>query len=306
MPDPILSSPMRGIVPPMITPLMERDGALDVEGLARLVEHLLGGGIHGLFLLGTTGEGISLPRQLAQELVLRSCRLVGSRVPVLVAVTDTRASDSINAARWAANAGASAVVVSTPYYLPMEQEELIRYVRAVVDGQPLPVFLYNIPQLTKTAYEPQTVVRLADEPRILGIKDTSGDPTYLPELQRRVTRADWSFLVGNELHLSETVLAGGHGSVCGGSNVEPRTFVALYEAAARRDTAEIARLKERVVALNRAYRPAPGNALFIRHIKCALACIGICEARMTEPFRSASAQERERMRGQLVELGLLS
>jgi 4-hydroxy-tetrahydrodipicolinate synthase len=305
MTDSILHSPLRGIVPPMITPLAESGDGLDVPGLERLVEHLIGGGVHGLFLLGTTGEGISLPRRVARELVRRTCRLVRERVPVLVAVTDTRVSNSIAMGRWAAKVGASAVVVSTPYYLPLEQEEVIGYVRAVVGGQPLPVFLYNIPQLTKTAFELETVMRLAEAPRIMGIKDTSGNPAYLPELQRRITRSDWSFLVGNELHLSETVLGGGHGSVCGGSNVEPRTFVALYEAAVRRDLEAIARLKERVVALNRAYRPAPGNALFIRHIKCALACMGICSGRMTEPFRSATPEERNRVNGLLVELGLV-
>jgi 4-hydroxy-tetrahydrodipicolinate synthase len=291
----------------MISPLAESGGGggLDVPGLERLVEHLIGGGVHGLFLLGTTGEGSSLPRRVARELVQRTCRLVRGRAPVLVAVTDTRVVNSIAMAQWAAKVGASAVVVSTPYYLPLEQDELIGYVRAVVQAQPLPVFLYNIPQLTKTAYEPETVVRLSETPRIMGIKDTSGNPDYLPELQRRIERPDWSFLVGNELHLSETVLGGGHGSVCGGSNVEPRTFVALYEAAMRRDMEAIARLKERVAALNRAYRPAPGNSLFIRHVKCALAWLGICSARMSEPFRSASSDEHRGMRERLVELGLV-
>src|SRR5437899_7918271 len=105
--------PLTGIVPPMITPLRARD-ELDVPGLERLIERILAGGVSGLFILGTTGEGPSLSYVLRRELIERTCRLVHGRVPVLVGITDTAFAESISLARNAASAGAEAVVVAPP------------------------------------------------------------------------------------------------------------------------------------------------------------------------------------------------
>src|SRR5688500_8455716 len=162
----VLPKPLRGIVPPMVTPLAGPQ-ELDVPGLERLVEHILGGGVHGLFVLGTTGEAASLDDALRRELVRRTCQLVKGRVPVLVGVTDTRVSESVSLGRWAAECGAAAVVVSAPFYVALEQQELVAYVKTVVAQQPLPCYLYNIPALTKTEYESATVMRLAELPRVI-------------------------------------------------------------------------------------------------------------------------------------------
>jgi 4-hydroxy-tetrahydrodipicolinate synthase len=106
-----------GIIPSIVTPLRERD-TLDVADLERLIEHILAGGVHGLFILGTTGEGPSLSYRLRKELIERTCRLVKGRVPVLVGITNTAFQESLNVARWAADASADALVVAPPYYLP--------------------------------------------------------------------------------------------------------------------------------------------------------------------------------------------
>src|SRR4029079_13658389 len=110
-----LPTPLRGIIPPMITPLLDRD-TLDAAGLERLVEHLLAGGVHGLFILGTTGEARSLSYCRRHELVNRVCKQVDGRVPVLVGITDTSFVESVNLATHAALAGAASVVLSAPYY----------------------------------------------------------------------------------------------------------------------------------------------------------------------------------------------
>src|SRR3954454_15133593 len=106
--------PLRGIIPPLVTPLLDRD-RLDHAGLERLIEHVLGGGVHGLFLLGTTGEGPSLSYRLRRELVQRTCSLVKGRIPILVGITDTSFVESVSLARYAAEVGASAVVAAPPY-----------------------------------------------------------------------------------------------------------------------------------------------------------------------------------------------
>lgn len=115
-----------GIVPPW-SPLSDRD-VLDVEGLQRLVEHLIVGGVHGIFILGTTGEAPSLSYRLRRELINRVCQQVGARLSVLVGITDTSFVESVHLANHAAESGAAAVVLSTPYYFPAGQTEPARYV----------------------------------------------------------------------------------------------------------------------------------------------------------------------------------
>jgi 4-hydroxy-tetrahydrodipicolinate synthase len=167
-----------GIIPPLVTPLTGRD-ALDVAGLEKLVEHVIAGGVSGIFILGTTGEGPSLSYRLRRELIERACKLVRRRVRVLVGITDTAFVESVNVAQWAAEAGADAVVLAPPYYLPEGQPELREYLDCLVPELPLPLFLYNMPALTKVQYELDTLRHAMENPRIIGLKDSSGNmPTF--------------------------------------------------------------------------------------------------------------------------------
>jgi 4-hydroxy-tetrahydrodipicolinate synthase len=299
------SGPLHGVVPPMVTPLDARQ-RVDVEGLERLVEHIVRGGVHGLFILGTTGEAAALDDDVRRDLVKRTCNLVSGRVPVLVGVTSTRVAESVRMARYAADCGANAMVISTPFYLPLEQQELVDYVETVVAQQPLPCYLYNIPQLTKTAYEPATVLRLAELPNVIGVKDSSGDLGYLQQLQKRVRRPDWSFFVGTESQLAEAVMSGSHGCVGGGANLDPKLFVSLYAAARAGDLDRIAVLQARLMMLDRIYRLASGTGSIIRGLKCALRCLGICGDHMGAPLRACTAAERRTIEQYLEELGLLT
>ncbi|HOW71595.1 MAG TPA: dihydrodipicolinate synthase family protein [Phycisphaerae bacterium] len=286
-----LPAPLRGVVPPMVTPLAGQD-RLDIPGLERLIERMIAGGIHALFPLGTTGESTCLSNQLRCELLERTCHQVAGRVPVLVGVTDTWPEGSVQLARFAAGLGATGVVISAPYYLPPDQEDLASYVRYVVAEQPLPVFLYNIPVLTKTGYEVDTVRRLADIDRVVGLKDSSGDLGYLEQVVKQVQRKDWTVLVGTEALLPDAIARGAHGCVGGGANLDPKLFVSLYEAAVRGDKPTIQSLQQRVMILDQIYRQGPGIASIIRGLKCALGCAGVCSDRMAEPFRSANHEEQ--------------
>src|SRR4051812_22625373 len=132
--------PLTGIIPPMITPLRGRD-ELDVAGLERLIEHILAGGVNGLFILGTTGEGPSLSYRLRGELIERVCKQVRQRVPILVGITDTSFAESVTGPRGAGEPGADALVVPPPYYLPEAQPELQEYLEHLVPQLPLPLYL---------------------------------------------------------------------------------------------------------------------------------------------------------------------
>jgi 4-hydroxy-tetrahydrodipicolinate synthase len=101
-----MSQPLSGIIPPLVTPLRDRD-TLDCVGLERLIEHLISGGVSGLFILGTTGEGPSLSYRLRRQLIEKTCQLTKNRVPVLVGITDTSFTESVNLAKYSADAGAT-------------------------------------------------------------------------------------------------------------------------------------------------------------------------------------------------------
>lgn len=218
----------RGIIPPMVTPLTARD-RLDVAGLERLVERLVTGGVAGLFALGTTGEAPSLSYRLRRELIEHTCRFVRGRIPVLVGITDTSLVESATLACHAADCGADAVVTSAPFYFPAGQPELREFIEQLLPELPLPLMLYNTPALTKTSFSGEVVSWALDQEKIVGLKDSSGDLVYFRRMRRlaAAARPDWSFLVGSEELLAESVLLGGHGGINGGANLHPALYVSL-------------------------------------------------------------------------------
>lgn len=277
---------LQGIVVPMVTPLVAAD-ALDIDTLERLIEHLLDGEVNGLFLLGTCGEGPSLDYRLRRELVSRTCRQVSGRVPVVVGITDCSAIEADAMAGHAADSGASAVVVAPPFYFPVDRNELAGFVRRRVHHSPLPVVLYNMPSLTKMAFEPDNVRRLMDEPNIIGLKDSSGDLDYFELLLSAAReRNDWSFLVGPEHLLVQSLQLGGHGGVCGGANIFPRLFVRIYEAATT-PSIELERLWDQALALGGIYEFDGGGAVSaVKGLKAALQALGLGNGRLAEPLES--------------------
>lgn len=291
---------LRGIIVPLVTPLADRD-ALDVAGLERLIAHVLAGGVHGLFVLGTTGEAPSLGYRLRHELIRRTCRQVDGRVPVVVGVSDSAFVETVNLANVAADAGAQAVVLTPPYYFPAGQAELLEYLQHLAAELPLPFFLYNMPSLTKVVIEPPTVRQALDIPGLAGIKDSSGDMVYFHRLRRLLRdRPDLSLLVGPEELLAETVMLGGQGGVNGGANLFPELFVNLYNAAiaGNRDRAQW--LHEQVMEISDTiYRTGSFGSSFLKGLKCALSIEGICNDFMAEPFHRFRAQERSRIAAHL-------
>lgn len=293
---------LSGIIPPVVTPLRDRD-ALDVPGLERLIEHLLAGGVHGLFILGTTGEGPSLSYRLRRELIERVCQQTRKRVPILVGITDTAFTESVRLAQHAAECGADAVVAAPPYYWPEGQPELQQYFDHLTAELPLPLFLYNMPALTKVIIAPETVGRAMQNPKIVGIKDSSANLGYLHQiLLQRGERKDWPVLIGDEETLAYAVEAGAQGGVNGGANVFPRLYVKFYEAARANDPAETNRLRELVIRMGQLYRIGNHASSGIKGIKCALSVLGICDDFMAEPFVRFQAPERARLEELLKEL----
>lgn len=296
--------PLTGIIPPMITPLRDRD-ELDIPGLERLIERIISGGVSGLFILGTTGEGPSLSYRLRSELIQRVCKQVGQRVPVLVGITDTAFVESVNVARAAAEFGADALVVAPPYYLPEAQPELQEYLNHLVPELPLPLYIYNMPALTKVHFELETVRRAMDEPRIIGLKDSSGDLNYFKQAAELIKqhRPDWPLLIGPEEKLFDSLQIGGNGGVSGGANLFPKLYVKVVEAHRAGDFVRAQELQKQIQRISDSfYRIGKHSSSIIKGIKCALACLGVCDDFMAEPFHRFRADERALVQRRLAEI----
>jgi len=298
-----MNKPLHGIIPPMVTPLTGRD-TLDIPGLERLIEHILAGGVHGLFILGTTGEGPGLSYRLRREFIERVCQQVKRRVPVLVGITDTAFVESVQLARHSSECGADAVVVAPPYYLPEAQPELREYLGHLLGELPLPLFLYNMPGLTKVWIEPETVQWAMDQPRIAGLKDSSGDLAYFKRVAALLSqRPDWSLFIGPEEKLIDALQAGGHGGVNGGANIFPKLYVKLCAAFHAGDAAQAAALQAQIQRVSDSlYHIGRHSSAIIKGIKCVLTCLGVCDDFMAEPFHRFRTEERALVQTRLREL----
>ncbi|MHC4569113.1 MAG: dihydrodipicolinate synthase family protein, partial [Planctomycetota bacterium] len=223
----------------------------------------------------------------------RVCGQVAGRVPVLVGITDTSFVESANIARKAEDAGAQAVVLAPPYYFPAGQMELLEYLKHLTAELPLPVFLYNMPSHTKLVFEPETIRAAADFPGVAGIKDSSGN------------MMDFSVLMGPEELLAEAVLLGGHGGVAGGANLLPALYVELYNAACSKDLPRVEELHAKVMELSTSiYHVGLYQSSFLKGLKCALSCVGICSDFMAEPFHRFRQAEHEVIERYVKKLGI--
>ncbi len=297
------SLPYKGIIPPLVTPLINND-TVDIEGLERLVAHTIAGGVHGVFILGTTGEFAGLGQKLRKELIERVCLLVKGRVPVLVGITDSAFSESLNLARTAADCGADAVVLAPPYYFASGQPELLEYLKQIMEQMPLPLFIYNMPVHTKVFFAPETVKAAAEIPGIIGMKDSSSDLAYYKRVQYALRhRKDFTFMIGPEEFLAEFVLTGGHGGVNGGANMFPRLYVELYNAAVNRNFDKLALLQQKVMQISTTiYKVGSYGSSYIKGLKCALSVMGICSDFLAAPFHRFNKPEREKIEQMLDEL----
>ena len=295
----------RGIIPPMVTPLKEWD-TLDQDGMVRLIDHILSGGVHGLFLLGTTGEAPSLSHRLRKEIIQRALDQIKERIPVLVGITDTSFDESINLAEYAAEKGASAVVLAPPYYFPAGQLELLEYLEHLVPRLPLPLFLYNMPTHTKLFFEPETVKSASEIPGVIGLKDSSANMVYFHQLQQIFKdQNDFRLFIGPEELLGETLVLGGHGGVCGGGNLIPELYVELYEKSIEGDFKKMGILHERIMQISTTiYSVGKYKSSYLKGLKCSLALMGICDDFMAEPFHRFRVSERNVIRQYLIDLGL--
>jgi len=290
-------TPLSGIIPPLVTPLVDNE-TLDVESLERLIEHLIAGGVHGLFVLGTTGEEQSLSYDVRKQMIRESCRINRGRLPLLACITDTSIVESIKLARVAADCGADGVVSAPPYYFATGQPELAQFYEELVPQLPLPVFLYNMPSHVKVSFAPDTVRRIAELDQVVGFKDSSANAVYFQSVMYKMQhRPDFAMLVGPEEITGECVLLGGDGGINGGANMFPELYVGMYNAARQRDIETVLKLQQYIMQISTSiYTVGRHGSSYLKGLKCALSLLGIInDDFVASPFYKFEAPERQKI-----------
>ncbi len=296
---------LHGIIPPLVTPLLDND-TLDLDGLERLIEHVIAGGVHGIFILGTTGEAQSLGFSLREEMIKQTSIILKGRLPLLVGISDTSLADSIRLSYSAAKNGADAVVSAPPYYFAAAQPELIDFYEALIPKVALPIYLYNMPTHTKVSFAPSTLYRLSENEKVLGFKDSSANGTYLQSIIYTMReKKEFSIFVGPEEMTAEAVLMGASGGVNGGANIFPKLYVDLYNAAKAEDTETIQPLQSKVMQISTTiYTQGKYGSSYLKGLKCALSLLGICSDTLALPFVKFGAEERSKISEAITQLGL--
>jgi 4-hydroxy-tetrahydrodipicolinate synthase len=229
----------------MITPFT-KGGALDLDGAQRLAERLVTEGCDGLVLSGTTGESPTTTDAEKAQLVRAVREAVGERVPVLAGVGTFDTRHTVELALEAEKAGANGLLVVSPYYSKPPQEAIEAHFRQIADSTGLPVTLYDIPGRTGTRIEPDTLIRLAEHPRIVAVKDCSYD--FLAA-QKVISRTELAYYAGCDEHNLALYAVGGAGYVSTVANLVPAQLRAVLDLFDAGDTTKAARLQQRATPL---------------------------------------------------------
>lgn len=288
----LIMGKLHGIIVPMVTPL-NADGSLDFKATERLVEHLISGGVHGIFTLGTSGEaqGLSV-RQRAEFAAFVGQRIAG-RVPYIVGVSDTSISDSIALAKSVQAAGACGVVATPPYYFAPSQNDIVTWFTALAEASPIPLYLYNMPSHVKVSIDPQTAAKLAGHPNIKGLKDSSHNMTYFQTLSYLTKdQNDFVLFVGPEEQTAQAVLMGGAGGVNGGANMFPDLYVKVYDAAVGGDLETVKKCQKAILHIATAiYTVGDGPSSYLQGLKGALELLGLCNRTLALPYTAMSEEK---------------
>ncbi len=293
---------LAGVLPALISPLRS-DGTIDETAVGRLVEHIIDGGVRGLLALGSTGETASLDETARRSLLSNVVTAAAGRVPVICGVAQSHLAAARVEVEAAARLGAAAALVTPPFYYLIDQATVLAFYRSLAKGSPLPILLYNIPQLTKVVAEPATVATLAREGTIVGIKDSSRDFEYFEGIciaTRDLPR--FRIFTGSDTMLLPSLAMGGAGTICGAANVAPGWIVRIYEDFQRGDMPAARAGQDRLYQLVMVLR----GGVFPAAIKAACHVQGICESWCAPPVAPLDDQAEAKLRDRLQGWGLLT
>jgi 4-hydroxy-tetrahydrodipicolinate synthase len=290
---------LRGSIPALVTPF--RDGRVDEPALRKLVEWQIAEGSHGLVPVGTTGESPTLTHDEHERVIEIVVETADRRVPVVAGAGSNNTAEAIRFLRHAERVGADAALVVTPYYNKPGPRGLIAHYTALHDACGLPIVIYNIPGRSVIDMQPATMAELAKLPRIIGVKDATGDLARVTR-QRAACGPDFVQLSGEDVTALGFNAHGGVGCISVTANVAPRLCATFQEATLRGDYAAALGIQDRLAPLH--------AALFVESNPCpakyALSLLGVCADEVRSPLVTVSDDTRAQVRAAMVHAGLIA
>ncbi|MBL3575576.1 4-hydroxy-tetrahydrodipicolinate synthase [Rhodovulum sulfidophilum] len=290
---------IQGSLPALVTPF--KDGAVDFDTLKRLVEWQLAEGSHGFVPVGTTGESPTLSHAEHEAVIEAVGKTVDGRVPVVAGAGSNNTAEAVRFMQYAEEVGADAALVVTPYYNKPTQAGMIRHFTELHDCCNLPIIIYNIPGRSVVDMTPETMGELAKLPRILGVKDATGDLARVPK-QRITCGPDFLQLSGEDGTALGFNAQGGRGCISVTANVAPRLCAEFQEATLAGDYAKALELQDRLMPLHIAIFLEPG----VSAAKYALSRLGKCSDEVRSPLVGLTQGTRDRIDAALRHAGLLN
>lgn len=293
-----------GIVVPLVTPIDENE-AVDEAGLKRLIDFMAEGGVHGVFVMGSTGEVARFDEGQWLRAVEIAARHAKGRSTVYAGAMMPGLEQSLRRVRLAESAGADVVVLTPGFYYPLSQDEMVRYFCRIAEEANLPVCLYNIPPYTSSVIEPETLAKVADAVPVAGIKDSSGDIDLIARYLEVAKARNLPVLAGSESILAGALRLGAAGAVPSLGNVFPKLFVEVYDAGRSGEWNRVDALCGVIGEINKLNGFTRSSLATVSWKKYALERMGICSARTTEPAEPLSEEYRNAVDAVLRQHGLL-
>ncbi|MBR9842881.1 MAG: 4-hydroxy-tetrahydrodipicolinate synthase [Rhodobacteraceae bacterium] len=288
----------KGSIPALVTPFT--NGELDIETLKKLVEWHIGEGTSGFVPVGTTGESPTLTHREHEQVVEEVVRAAAGRVPVIAGAGSNNTLESIRLAQHAEKVGADAILVVTPYYNKPTQQGLIAHFTAVHDCCDLPIIIYNIPGRSAVDMSPETMGKLAELPRIVGVKDATGDLSRVPQ-QRITCGTDFIQISGEDATALGFNAHGGVGCISVTANVAPKLCAEFQAATLAGDYAKALEYQDRLMPLHIAIFTEPG----LVGAKYAMSKLGLCNEEVRLPLVGLSDPVRAQIDAAMVHAGLI-
>ena len=299
-----LNKAYRGVVVPMVTPIAP-DGLVDIPAARRIIEHLLDGGVDGVFVLGTTGEGASVPRSEALRLVELTAQQVRGRALVFSGLYENCLLEAVNTGNQYLRAGADVLVLLPSFYFTLQPSETLSSIASVLDRLAGPVFLYNIPAISHCSIPLDIVEQLLGHPRLVGMKDSENDALRLGQLVTRLSkRPDFSVFIGVGAHMAKMLSLGADGIVPSVGNLVPEVCVELADAIRQGDSSRAVLLEERMMATANLYQRGRSLGGSLAALKAAMNSLGLCGPDVLPPLLTLPDDERKRVRQEMVRSGI--
>jgi 4-hydroxy-tetrahydrodipicolinate synthase len=289
----------KGSYTALITPF--RNGVVDEDAFTRIVEWQLSEGTHGLVPVGTTGESPTLTHNEHKRVVELAVKTAAGRVPVIAGAGSNSTSEAVDFAKHAESAGASGLLVVTPYYNKPTQEGLYQHFKAVNDAVGIPIIIYNIPGRSVIDMSVATMTRLFELPNIAGVKDATANMARVSQ-QRAAMGPDFNQLSGEDATALGFMAHGGQGCISVTSNVAPRLCAEFQNACLAGDFAKALQLQDRLMPLH--------DTLFLETnpspAKYALWRLGFCEAEARLPLVPLQDATKKAVEKAMIKAGLIT